>query len=108
MISRDYIEKFLGGIWYGVQDCWRQLSGPDEGFKGRENVSIVSLSLTVDGYTVVDDDTFDQKDFIERVAKSPTCPKSSCPSPEDYMNAFGLDNVGCLRGHIVRGTEWFL
>lgn len=61
--------------------------------KGRENVSIVSLSLTVDGYTVVDDDTFDQKDFIERVAKSPTCPKSSCPSPEDYMNAFGLDNV---------------
>lgn len=29
VISCDYIEKFLGGIWYGVQDCWRQLSGPD-------------------------------------------------------------------------------
>nr|WP_294468614.1 DegV family protein [uncultured Sellimonas sp.] len=46
------------------------------------------LTLNVGGYLVVDDDTFDQADFLERVAKCSECPKSSCPSPEAYMKAF--------------------
>lgn len=44
-----------------------------------------SLSMQVDGDLIVDDETFDQSDFIRRVAASPECPKSSCPSPEKYM-----------------------
>ena len=30
----------------------------------------------------VDDESFDQAYFLKRVAESPNCPKSSCPSPE--------------------------
>lgn len=49
------------------------------------------LSMQVDGDTIVDDDTFDQKDFLRRVAASPECPKSSCPSPEKYMEMYSGD-----------------
>lgn len=48
----------------------------------------VSLELEVDGYRIVDDETFDQLDFLRRVKESPAGPKSSCPSPEQYMNAY--------------------
>ncbi|MEF9942203.1 MAG: DegV family protein [Lachnospiraceae bacterium] len=48
----------------------------------------VPLSIDIDGYCVVDDDTFDQADFLKRVAASPNCPKSSCPSPEKYMETY--------------------
>ncbi|MDO4311451.1 MAG: DegV family protein [Eubacteriales bacterium] len=47
-----------------------------------------SLSIDVDDYHIVDDETFDQKVFLEKVAASPNCPKSSCPSPEAYMEAY--------------------
>ena len=47
-----------------------------------------SLELEVDGYFIRDDESFDQVDFLRRVAESPNEPKSSCPSPEEYMNAF--------------------
>lgn len=47
-----------------------------------------SLSIDVDDYHIVDDETFDQKEFLEKVAASPNCPKSSCPSPETYMEAY--------------------
>ena len=51
----------------------------------------VPLSLEVGGDHIQDDETFDQKDFLEKVAKCPTCPKSSCPSPEKYMEAYRTD-----------------
>lgn len=47
-----------------------------------------SLSIEVDDYHIIDDETFDQKLFLEKVAASPNCPKSSCPSPETYMEAY--------------------
>ena len=34
-----------------------------------------SLSMQVEGDTIVDDETFDQADFLRRVAASPECPK---------------------------------
>ncbi|HJB45929.1 MAG TPA: DegV family protein [Candidatus Mediterraneibacter surreyensis] len=46
------------------------------------------LSMQVDGDVVMDDETFDQADFLRRVAASPECPKSSCPSPEKYMELY--------------------
>lgn len=48
----------------------------------------VPLVLDIDGYSIVDDETFDQADFLRRVAASPKCPRSSCPSPERYMKAY--------------------
>lgn len=47
-----------------------------------------SLSMEVDGDVIVDDESFDQADFLRRVAASPECPKSSCPSPEKYMELY--------------------
>lgn len=47
-----------------------------------------SLSMEVGGVRIIDDDTFDQADFLRRVAASPECPKSSCPSPEEYMQSY--------------------
>jgi DegV family protein with EDD domain len=50
-----------------------------------------SLQIEVGGHHIRDDETFDQADFLRRVSESPECPKSSCPSPEEYMKAFHCD-----------------
>ncbi len=49
---------------------------------------IIPLGLEVGGYEIQDDDKFDQKDFLARVAACPQCPKSSCPSPEKYRESY--------------------
>jgi DegV family protein with EDD domain len=52
---------------------------------------LVPLTLIVDDVSIVDDETFNQKDFLSRVKASPHSPKSACPSPEDYMKHFDYD-----------------
>lgn len=59
-----------------------------ESYKTDKHFESVPLTLDIDGYHIVDDDTFDQADFLRRVAASPNCPKSSCPSPQRYMEAY--------------------
>ncbi|MDE6433285.1 MAG: DegV family protein [Lachnospiraceae bacterium] len=60
----------------------------------KEYIVSVPLSIEVGGVEIVDDDTFDQADFLRRVEASPDCPKSACPSPEAYMNSFeGAEDV---------------
>lgn len=60
---------------------------PEE-LKKDGHYSSVPLELEVDGYRIVDDETFDQQDFLQRVKNSTQSPKSSCPSPECYMSAY--------------------
>jgi len=55
--------------------------------------SFVPLILMVDDNSIVDDDTFDQADFLKKVRESKNCPKSACPSPERYMNDYSAENV---------------
>lgn len=62
-----------------------------ESCKSDGHFESVPLVLDIDGYQVVDDATFDQADFLKRVAASPNCPKSSCPSPQRYMEAYTCD-----------------
>ena len=62
-----------------------------EQYKNDAHFESVPLTLDIDGYLIVDDETFDQKDFLRRVAQSPNCPKSSCPSPQRYMEAYTCD-----------------
>lgn len=52
---------------------------------------LVPLTLIVDDVSIVDDETFNQKKFLEMVKASPHSPKSACPSPEDYMKEFDYD-----------------
>lgn len=56
--------------------------------KNDEHFESIPLSMQIDEHLIVDDDTFDQADFLKKVAESPNCPKSSCPSPERYMEAY--------------------
>lgn len=51
----------------------------------------VSLELFVDDYHVVDDENFNQKEFLRKVKESPNCPKSACPSPEAYEEAYDCE-----------------
>lgn len=48
----------------------------------------VPLGLEVGDYQILDDENFNQEEFLQKVAECPTCPKSSCPSPERFMNAY--------------------
>lgn len=57
--------------------------------KKDRHIQTVPLILQVDDKTINDDDTFDQIEFLRIVAESPNSPKSSCPSPEAYMNMYG-------------------
>ncbi len=48
----------------------------------------IPLTITVGGVDVIDDDTFNQAKFLDMMAACPECPKSSCPSPEKFMDSF--------------------
>ena len=59
-----------------------------EELKADGHYESVPLEMEVNGHRIVDDATFDQQDFLKKVKESPVGPKSSCPSPERYMEAF--------------------
>lgn len=63
----------------------------DEHGKKLDNIQIVPLTLHIGDTDIIDDETFDQMDFIKRVAEYPESPKSSCPSPGTYMEAYEGD-----------------
>lgn len=50
-----------------------------------------ALGIQIDDKYILDDDTFQQADFLRQMAESPECPKSSCPSPERYMECYTSD-----------------
>lgn len=52
----------------------------------------VPLTLIVgDVYERLDDESFDQREFLDIVASSPVCPRSACPSPERFFAAYKTD-----------------
>ena len=59
-----------------------------EEYRKDEHFVVAPLTLTVDGVDIVDDETFDQKDFLRRVSESKECPHSACPSPERYLKEY--------------------
>lgn len=62
--------------------------------KAWTQVRQVPLTLTVGGEDVLDDESFCQKTFLEKMRKAPECPRSACPSPESYMREFeGADEI---------------
>ena len=67
-------------------------------WKQDTRVESVPLTLTVGNENIIDDSTFDQADFLKKVADCPECPKSACPSPERYRKAFDCDadHVYCV------------
>ncbi len=61
---------------------------PEE-LKKDSRFEIVPLTLIVgDTYEKPDDESFDQKEFLQAVAQCPVSPRSACPSPERFMEAY--------------------
>lgn len=56
-----------------------------------ERFERVPLGLEVGEYQILDDENFNQAEFLQKVAEYPKCPKSSCPSPERFMEAYHAD-----------------
>ncbi len=56
-----------------------------------ERLEKVPLSIEVGDYQILDDDSFNQAEFLKKVAEYPKCPKSSCPSPQRFMEAYHAD-----------------
>ncbi|MDD3277648.1 MAG: DegV family protein [Lachnospiraceae bacterium] len=59
-----------------------------EEMKRDERIVSAPLTLEVGEDIFIDDTTFEQKVFLEKIAAYPSCPKSSCPSPERYLDIF--------------------
>ena len=62
-----------------------------EQWKQDERFASVPLTLTVGSENIIDDETFNQADFLQKVAACPECQKSACPSPESYRKAFDCE-----------------
>ena len=64
----------------------------------------VPLTIRSNGNTFVDDETFDQQALLESMRRSEDAPSTSCPSPQNYMDAYGTDAqdvyVVTLSGHL--------
>ncbi len=58
-----------------------------ENLKKDERFERIPLGLEVGDYHVLDDENFDQHRFLQEVASTPKCPRSSCPSPERFAKA---------------------
>lgn len=63
---------------------------PEE-YKKDERFVSVPLGLEVGDYCIQDDENFNQAEFLQKVADYPKCPRSSCPSPERYMDAYACE-----------------
>lgn len=54
-------------------------------YRDDEHFKVVPLTLIVGEEEIVDDETFDQALFLKKVRECSACPKSACPSPQQYM-----------------------
>ncbi len=59
-----------------------------EELKKDPHFQMIPLTLEVGDVHVRDNETFDQKAFLELVRNSEECPKTACPSPELFKEAY--------------------
>lgn len=59
--------------------------------KERYEVHLVPFKLYIGEKEFVDDDKIDVNNFLNEMAKSPTAPRSACPSPGEFMEKLSGD-----------------
>ena len=64
---------------------------PEE-LKHDSRFQIVPLGIEVGDWHIMDDESFNQAEFLKKVASTRDCPKSSCPSPERFMESYRTKN----------------
>ena len=62
-----------------------------EELKADSQFQSIPLTLQVGDIQITDDETFNQKSYLKLVKESEECPKTACPSPEAFMNAYDCD-----------------
>lgn len=55
---------------------------------GMSNFSVAPLRIMINDKEYIDDNSLNQIDMLEKIASSVECPKSSCPTPQTYMELF--------------------
>ena len=68
-----------------IGDSWLDLT---EEMKRDSRFQMIPLTLQLGSLHVLDDASFDQKAFLEKVKASPECPQTACPSPEAFKEAY--------------------
>ena len=77
----------------GVRPCRYKIIGDScldltEELKADPRFQTIPLTLQVGEAQILDDATFDQKAFLEKVKACPECPHTACPSPEAFRKAY--------------------
>lgn len=55
------------------------------------NITFVPLTLEIGDYRILDDENFDQDDYIRRTLEYNDVAKTACPSPDAWATAFDCD-----------------
>ncbi|MCI9569211.1 MAG: DegV family protein [Lachnospiraceae bacterium] len=68
-----------------IGDSSLELAGE---WKDAPFIRLIPFTMLVGEEQFTDDETFDQKEFLEAIKNCPDCPKSACPSPDMYKEAY--------------------
>ena len=56
-----------------------------------KNITFVPLTLEIGDYSIFDDESFNQDDYIKRTLEYSDVPKTACPSPEAWADAIDCE-----------------
>ena len=62
-----------------------------EDMRRDSHFQVIPLTLQVGETYITDDESFNQAEYLELVRSTPECPKTACPSPEAFKNAYDCD-----------------
>lgn len=56
-----------------------------------DNITFVPLTLQLGDCSILDDENFDQDDYVKRVSEYDGTPKTACPAPDAWAQAFNCE-----------------
>ena len=62
-----------------------------EELRADSHFQVIPLTLQVGKRMITDDENFDQAEYLELVRTTPDCPKTACPSPEAFKEAYDCE-----------------
>lgn len=59
-----------------------------QGYMEDERFKLIPFGMEIDGYHMIDNKGINIPELLKRIADSPVCAKSSCPSPQTFLEEF--------------------